>query len=138
MQAIAQKFRVCTVQTVKRDDIVAAFGDVIVDAQQPNAVLQCRDGSQILLHPSSIEASFFAEFQIHLEPSSLGILSRVIEFCKQHGGKIKSIRNGFVYPASASFIDEVWRSQAYRTVRHSSENPSDVAALKRASREDDV
>jgi hypothetical protein len=123
-------YRISTIEPVTREEIIATFRGSLVDPSSSELVLQCEDGSQILLHASSQSQKYFAEFRIQFLSAidgalSFGLLPQVIEFCRAHGGQMKALRNGSVLPASSAMLSDVFWSETYRKAKHLAHHPKD-------------
>jgi hypothetical protein len=60
-----------------------------------------------------------------------GLLPHVIQFCQSHGGSLRVLRSGSVFPASGGVYSDVFRSRANRVVQHFAQHPKDRAAAAR-------
>lgn len=139
MESQAPKYRVSTVEAVRKSEVALAFRGHLSEAGQELQVWLCGDGTQLVFHPSANPEKFFVEFrcQFRAEPAGVvnyGLLPKAIEFCRAHGGKLKVMRSGSVLPASGCVYSDVFCSQANRVVQHLAQHPKDQAAVVRLSK----
>ncbi|XXX75413.1 hypothetical protein WMF30_47970 [Sorangium sp. So ce134] len=134
MRAQAPKYRLSTVQAVAKDEALASFMDALPGPLLPEENLwRCQDGSSIVFKASKKNELFYMELQcqFHALPEgnvSFGLLPRMIEFCRIHGGALRTIRNNSILPASCGIYSDVFSSNAYRIARHLANHPNDIQA----------
>ena len=139
MESQAPKYRVSTVEAVRKSEVALAFREHLSEALSESHMWLCGDGTQLVFRSSADPEKFFVEFrcQFHPEPAGVvnyGLLPAVIQFCQSHGRWLKVLRSGSVLPASGGVYSDVYCSQANRVVQHLAEHPRDRAAVVRLSK----
>jgi len=133
MGSLIPKYRLCTVKAVPRSSALNFLRPLLV-AQEPRKsdVLECTDGSIVVLHESAngelVHVEFQCQFSAESEQTvSFGLLNEFLRFCKEQGTNIKVRRNNSIIPPSgaAVFSDLKW-SLPYKTASHLAQNPKDT------------
>jgi hypothetical protein len=85
----------------------------------------CKDGSVLILQPSSIEGKIFVNFHINIEVDYTGKIW-FMQFCRENNTEIQNLRTGIIMPVSdGAIMSDLWSSEASRISRHFANNPKD-------------
>lgn len=121
------KYKLCTANSVSKDDVLTFFADFISEKTlyKNKEAYRCIEDSLLVLHPSGVENLIFFEMHCSIigkpRTGKVNFKSAIkfMKFCEMQKTHMKIPKNKSILPASeGALLSDIFNSQSFKKAMH--------------------